>query len=157
MVCLGNICRSPMAEGILRHKLISEGEDYVVDSAGTDGFHVGEGPDKRAVKIAKQHGVDIVNLKCRKFEHQDFTRFDYIFAMDKSNYSNLIRLAKNEEEKSRVHLFLEFTGNPNVQEVPDPWYGNEDDFENVYRLLDSACDKAVELLKQTKSKALKRP
>lgn len=144
MVCLGNICRSPLAEGIMRSKL---SEDFVVDSAGTGGWHAGELPDKRSITTAKTKGIDITNQRARQFKIADFTTFDYIFVMDNSNYKDVIALAPNEEAKSKVKLILnELFPNENV-DVPDPYYGGQEGFENVYNMLDQACEEIAKKLK----------
>ncbi len=135
MVCLGNICRSPMAEGIMR-KL---GEKKVeVDSAGTADYHIGFQPDKRMIATAKEHGVDISNLRARQFQSDDFDSFDLIFAMDSSNYQDIISLAKDDNDKQKVKMILD---NSNV---PDPYYGGDEGFEHVYQLLHEACQKILE-------------
>ena len=136
MVCLGNICRSPLAEGIMQSKL---SKDFIVDSAGTGGWHAGELPDKRSIATAKIKGLDITNQRARQFKISDFTTFDHIFVMDNSNYKDVIALAPNEDSKSKVKLILnEIFPNENV-DVPDPYYGGQDGFENVYNMLDQAC------------------
>lgn len=138
MVCLGNICRSPLAEGILTEKLKNH-DDVFIDSAGTGGWHAGEAPDPRSVKVARTHGIDISHQRARKFTTDDFGRFDYIFAMDSSNAKDILELATSDEERSKVHLFLPFAG-LQQQDVPDPWYGNEAGFESVFRLIERACE-----------------
>lgn len=144
MVCLGNICRSPLAEGILKSKLSKN--NFIVDSAGTGGWHAGEKPDKRSIAIAKQKGLDISQQKARQFSAKDFKKFDYIYAMDMSNYKNILSLAENEADKTKVTLILnELFPGENV-EVPDPYYGGVDGFENVYNMLDKACDVIAEKL-----------
>lgn len=139
MVCLGNICRSPLAEGILRKHLDSAGIRARVDSAGTIGFHAGEAPDHRSVQTAASYGVDISGLKARKVVQDDFSNFDLILAMDFNNYRDLLAMAKTDEEADRVHRILDYAGMDENGEVPDPYYGNLNDFEHVYRLLDEAC------------------
>ena len=137
MVCLGNICRSPLAEGILKAKLP---KDYVVDSAGTGAWHTGQQPDKRSIATAKNRGLDITNQRARQFKVSDFDTFDYIFVMDNSNYKDVLSLAPTEESKSKVRLILnEIFPNENV-DVPDPYYGGDDGFENVFDMLDQACE-----------------
>ena len=144
MVCLGNICRSPLAEAIMRSKL---SEDFIVDSAGTGGWHAGELPDKRSITIAKNKGLDITNQKARQFKVSDFETFDYIYVMDNSNYKDVLALAPNEEAKSKVKLILnEIFPNENV-DVPDPYYGGQDGFENVFDMLDQACEEIARKLK----------
>lgn len=137
MVCLGNICRSPLAEGILKSK-IDPGTVYV-DSAGTAGYHVGKSPDPRSIAVAKKHGIDITRQSCRKFSELDFEEFDLIYAMDKSNYSDILHLAQSPAHANKVNLLLSDT-HLGVEEVPDPYYGGEDGFEEVYRLINSACE-----------------
>lgn len=145
MVCLGNICRSPLAEGILRSKL---SEKFIVDSAGTGGWHAGELPDKRSITIAKLKGLDISNQRARQFKISDFTTFDHIFVMDNTNFKEVLALAPNEATKSKVKLILnEIFPNDNI-DVPDPYYGGVDGFENVYNMLDQACDEIARKLKK---------
>ena len=137
MVCLGNICRSPLAEGIMRAKLP---ENYIVDSAGTGAWHSGQLPDKRSVTTAKNRDLDITNQRARQFKVSDFDTFDYIYVMDNSNYKDVLSLAPTEESKSKVKLILnEIFPNENV-DVPDPYYGGDDGFENVFDMLDQACE-----------------
>ncbi len=144
MVCLGNICRSPLAEGILKSKV--DPNKVQVDSAGTGGWHVGELPDPRSIAIAKQKGLDITDQRGRKFSTYDFETYDYIFVMDNSNHKDVLRLANNEEDKAKVKLILnEIFPNENV-DVPDPYYGGDQGFENVYNMLDEACEKIVSWL-----------
>ncbi|CAL2055134.1 low molecular weight protein-tyrosine-phosphatase [Tenacibaculum sp. 190524A05c] len=138
MVCLGNICRSPLAEGILRSKVFSD--SIFVDSAGTSGFHQGELPDPRSIAIARIKGIDITDQRSRKFVVEDFDNFDLIYAMDQSNFNNILDLAKNSEDESKVKMILN-ESNPNQNlNVPDPYYGGDQGFENVYNMLDEACD-----------------
>lgn len=136
MVCLGNICRSPLAEGILKDKLPNS---FIVDSAGTGNYHIGSKPDNRSIAVAKKYGLDILNLKGRQFTISDFDLFDYIYVMDESNYQNVIKLARNNHDKSKVNMILnEIYPNMNY-DVPDPYYGGNDGFETVYKMLDEAC------------------
>ena len=138
MVCLGNICRSPLAHGILQSKLDSE--KNLVDSAGTAAYHIGEQPDSRSILVAKKYKIDISNQRARQFCVQDFDIFDVIYAMDKSNYQNIISLAKNEQDLQKVQLILnELQPNLNAN-VPDPYYGGNQGFENVYKMLEQACE-----------------
>lgn len=148
MVCHGNICRSPLAEGILKHKLEEKGlKDIMIDSAGTSNYHVGEHPDKRSIKNGKEHGIDISKLVARQFIVSDYDKFDTIYVMDASNYQDIISLARNETDKQKVQLILnELYPNSNMS-VPDPYYGGEQGFENVFQLLNKACDKISESLK----------
>ncbi|CAM1366579.1 low molecular weight protein-tyrosine-phosphatase [Tenacibaculum xiamenense] len=138
MVCLGNICRSPLAEGILKSKVSSE--SVFVDSAGTAGYHVGELPDKRSIAVAKKYGIDITDQRSRKFSVADFDNFDTIYAMDESNYRNIVSLARNDEDAEKVKLILQEVSSNETLNVPDPYYGGDQGFENVYSMLDEACD-----------------
>lgn len=145
MVCLGNICRSPLAEGILQSKV--DPEKVYVDSAGTGGYHIGQKPDERSIQVAKKYGINISKQRCRKFSSQDFDEFDFIFAMDKSNYSNICSLANSEEEKKKIQLLLSVLIEEN-NEVPDPYYGGTDGFEKVYQMIDRACTVLAKNLNQ---------
>ena len=145
MVCLGNICRSPLAEGLLKSKVDS---DLVyVDSAGTGGWHVGELPDSRSIEVARVNGLDISDQKCRKFIKQDFDDFDWIYVMDKSNYSDVMALAKTEAEGCKVTMILNESAPDINEEVPDPYYGGDHGFQHVYELLDEACEQIAKRLK----------
>ena len=138
MVCLGNICRSPLAEGLLASKLPKD--KFIVDSAGTGSSHLGLNPDKRSIMTAKNKGLDISCQKARLFTTKDFDDFDYIYVMDNSNYDNVLKLAKNEEQKKKVQLILnELFPGDNV-DVPDPFYGLQNGFDMVYEMLDESCD-----------------
>ena len=146
MVCLGNICRSPLAEGILESKLSPE--HFTVDSAGTGNYHIGKKPDSRSIEIAKVKGLDISHQKAKQFTAQDYYDYDYIFAMDKSNYQNILELAPNEKSKEKVKLILnELFENENT-DVPDPYFGLENGFEIVYDMLDEVCDTIATNLKK---------
>lgn len=142
MVCLGNICRSPLAEGILKTKINQE--KVFVDSAGTAAYHVGNLPDKRSIAVAKKYGIDITIQKARKFTFEDFKNFDVIYAMDKSNYQNIIALSSSDEELAKVKMILNEPQPNKNYSVPDPYYGGDSGFENVYRMLDDACDVIAE-------------
>ncbi len=138
MVCLGNICRSPLAQGILESKVNSE--LVFVDSAGTSRQHQGELPDSRSVEVAKKHGLDITNQRSRKFKVSDFDKFDTIYTMDSYNYNNIIDLSRTESDSQKVKMILnEINPNENLS-VPDPYYGGDRGFENVYQMLDEACE-----------------
>ncbi|WP_203256993.1 low molecular weight protein-tyrosine-phosphatase [Hyunsoonleella ulvae] len=142
MVCLGNICRSPLAEGILKSKL-PDTDEFIIDSAGTAAYHLGSKPDLRSISIAKKHGIDITHLRGRQFVKKDFEDFDLIYAMDESNYNHILSMAKDENHTSKVKLILnEIAPNENLS-VPDPYYGGEQGFKNVYEMLDKACDVIV--------------
>ncbi len=137
MVCLGNICRSPLAEGILQSKV--DPDNVFVDSAGTAGYHVGNPPDSRSIAVARKYGLDISRQKCRRFSEMDFMEFDHIYVMDRSNYSNVASLATNAMEASKIKLLLDEV-DLGIDEVPDPYYGGEDGFEKVYKMIDMACE-----------------
>lgn len=137
MVCLGNICRSPLAEGILRSKL--DPEKFEVASAGTGNWHVGEKPDKRSIAVAKKNGLDISGQRGRHFSVSDFDYFDHIFVMDNSNKNNVLKLARNQTDCDKVSLILGPTAHGKGTDVPDPYYGGPGGFENVHKLLEGAC------------------
>ncbi|HAT77587.1 MAG TPA: protein-tyrosine-phosphatase [Flavobacterium sp.] len=138
MVCLGNICRSPLAEGILASKLPRE--KFIVDSAGTGSWHIGHQPDERSIAVAQKNKIDITGQRGRQFTKNDFDTFDYIYVMDHSNYQDVIKLADNQEQKNKVQLILnELFPDENV-DVPDPYFGLTNGFELVYKMLDEACD-----------------
>ena len=148
MVCLGNICRSPLADGLLRHKITNEGLLASVDSAGTANYHVGGAPDERMTETAKKNSIDISDLRARQFEVHDFDNFDLIYVMDQSNYSNVTRLARNEKDITKVKLILlELGESERISEVPDPYYGGQGGFDHVFDLLDRATDVIMEKLK----------
>jgi protein-tyrosine phosphatase len=138
MVCLGNICRSPLAEGLLASKLPKD--KFFVDSAGTGNYHIGKQPDQRSILTAEKNGLDISYQRARQFTSKDFENFDYIYVMDNSNYDDVIALAKNEEQKNKVQLILnELFPGDNV-DVPDPYYGLQNGFDLVYEMLDETCE-----------------
>tara|TARA_R100000935_G_scaffold21876_1_gene40334 strand:- start:8315 stop:8764 length:450 start_codon:yes stop_codon:yes gene_type:complete len=139
MVCLGNICRSPLAEGILKSKV--DTSKIEVSSAGTGGWHVGELPDPRSIEVAQQHGLDITNQRGKQFSTYDFEIYDNIFVMDNSNYRDVVKLATSASEKEKVQLILEETHPGKKLDVPDPYYGGDQGFENVYTMLEEACEK----------------
>lgn len=143
MVCLGNICRSPLAEGILKDKIEVKKLDWEVDSAGTSGWHEGDRPDPRSIKIGLSYSTDIRYQKSRKFLKEDLQQFDLIFAMDSSNYQNIIKLASTDEEREKVHLIMNMVDPGMNQKVPDP-YLDDNGFDNVYKMLDQACDAIIE-------------
>ena len=144
MVCLGNICRSPLAEGILMSKLPRK--SFLVDSAGTGNWHIGKLPDERSIAIAKKNGIDISHQRGKHFTSADFDAYDYIYVMDASNYDDVISLAQNQEQKAKVQLILnEIFPGENV-DVPDPYYGSQFGFETVFKMLDETCDSIAEKL-----------
>ena len=138
MVCLGNICRSPLAEGILKSKINTS--KIFVDSAGTAAYHVGNLADERSIEVAKKYGIDITNQRARKFTVKDFDAFDVIYAMDESNYQNILMLARNSDDEKKVQLILNVIDVDKNASVPDPYYGGNQGFENVYKMLDEACE-----------------
>ena len=141
MVCLGNICRSPLAEGILKHK--TKNLDVVVDSAGTASYHVGSLPDSRSIEIANKNGIDLTGQRARQFSEKDFDDFDKIYAMDTNNYSNIISLGRNQSDRDKVDVILNELTPKSYDSVPDPYYGAGDGFQIVYNMLDNACDAIV--------------
>lgn len=141
MVCLGNICRSPLAHGILESKAP---EDWYIDSAGTSGWHEGERPDTRSIITAKGRGLNIDQQRSRPFLAEDFERFDIIFAMDSSNYTNITRLAPDEVSKAKVRLIMNEAYPGENRQVPDPYTGGQRGFEDVYDMLDLAIEKFLE-------------
>ncbi|HZJ35006.1 MAG TPA: low molecular weight protein-tyrosine-phosphatase [Gillisia sp.] len=147
MVCLGNICRSPLAEGILKSR-VNPGKVYV-DSAGTGDYNIDNIPDSRSIEVAKRYGLDISNQHGRQFQSKDFDRFDLIYVMDNFNFADVISLARNEADKKKVKLILnEVFPGENV-DVPDPYQGGEPGFENVYKMLDEACEIIASKLTET--------
>ena len=138
MVCLGNICRSPLAQGILESKV--NPDEIYVDSAGTAGYHVGNRPDTRSIKVAQKNGLDISHQTCRRFTVNDFNKFDFIYAMDFSNYQNILDLARTDADRNKVQMILnEIYPNSN-RSVPDPYYGGGSGFDDVYEMLEAACE-----------------
>lgn len=149
MVCLGNICRSPLAEGILKSKLKG---DFEVDSVGTISMHEGEQPDKRAIKTAFNRGIDISGQRSRPITAKDLEEFDKIYCMDLNNMQDVFSLAKNEAQRQKIQLFLEEAGNTGENnEVPDPYWGDMEDFEEVFQLLDNAAEKIARKLSAQKT------
>ena len=144
MVCLGNICRSPLAEGILKNK--TQNLDVFVDSAGTASYHVGNLPDSRSVEIANKNGIDLTDQRARQFSEKDFDDFDKIYAMDTNNYSNIISLARDQSDRDKVDVILNELTPKSYDSVPDPYYGAGDGFQIVYDMLDNACDAIVRKL-----------
>jgi protein-tyrosine phosphatase len=139
MVCLGNICRSPVAEELMRIKMAEYNIPGSVDSAGLLSYHCGKNPDTRAIESAKRKNVDISQQLARQFSKADFQKFDLIFTMDSEVYSEVLRKATSESDRSKVFLFLEYAG-MSLKDVPDPYYGGEKEFEYVFSLIDQACD-----------------
>lgn len=149
MVCLGNICRSPLAEGILKSKVDSS--KVWVDSAGTGGWHVGELPDSRSIEIARRNQINISDQRCRKFKEDDFEEFDLIYVMDKSNRDDVLNLASNKLHESKVKLILNELSPETDLEVPDPYYGGDRGFQNVFDMLNDACEQIANRIIDEKS------
>lgn len=141
MVCLGNICRSPLAEGIMKTKVP---ENFLIDSAGTISMHKGKHPDTRAIKTASNHGIDISKQTSRPITKADFENFDKIYCMDINVFQDVISKTKNEEQRQKVSLFMEVLDDHKNAEVPDPYWGGMDDFENVFQLLEKGCNRIAE-------------
>jgi protein-tyrosine phosphatase len=138
MVCLGNICRSPLAEGILKSKV--DPNKVYIESAGTGDYHIDDAPDPRSIAVGKRYGLDITDQRGRQFSPEDFDRFDHIYVMDTFNYDDVITLARNEEDKKKVKLILDEVFPGEKVDVPDPYHGGDHGFENVYEMLNEACD-----------------
>ncbi|HEY0123174.1 MAG TPA: low molecular weight protein-tyrosine-phosphatase [Rhizobium sp.] len=145
-VCLGNICRSPLGEGILRAKAAERGlaARIETDSAGTGGWHQGDGPDPRSIAVGLEHGIDISGLTARKVRTADFSEFDMIFAMDRNNLRDLVKIAPHDSAAD-IHLFMDFVSGEN-RDVPDPYYGDSRDFEAIYHMLSAGCDRLLAIL-----------
>ncbi len=138
MVCLGNICRSPLAEGILKSK--TEHLDVIVDSAGTAAYHIGSQPDIRSIEIANKYGIDLRNQRARQFSRADFDEFDIIYAMDTNNFAHLTSLAENQNERNKIRMILNEIKSESFDSVPDPYYGGDNGFQNVYEMLNKVCE-----------------
>lgn len=143
MVCLGNICRSPLAEGILQHKALSAGLNWEVDSAGTGNYHIGEAPHVLSQKVARMNGIDITQQRCRQFRASDMEDFDLIYVMDQDNYKEVRRMSGAHWNALKTKLILNEI-DENEEAVPDPWYGTEKDYHYVFGLLTTACDHIIE-------------
>ena len=146
MVCLGNICRSPLAEGILKFKVNSQ--NVLIDSAGTAGYHVGSLPDKRSIAVADQNNIDITNQRCRQFTVSDFDEFDIIYVMDNSNRRDVLSLARNENDIKKVKMILNEVFPYENVDVPDPYHAGENGFKQVFKLLDEACSIIAQKLQE---------
>ncbi len=145
MVCLGNICRSPLAEGILKSKVLDASIE--VDSAGTAAYHVGNLPDVRSIEVAKKYGIDITDQQARQIKASDLDTFDFIYAMDEANYRTILKLATHPSQKQKVLMIMnELQPNENIS-VPDPYYGGDRGFEQVFAMLDKACDCIIHKIK----------
>ena len=145
-VCLGNICRSPLARGIFRHKATLVGLSANSDSAGFEAYHLGGPADPRSVAVAAKHGIDITDHVARKFSTGDFDRFDLIYVMDEYNYQDVMSLARNSSDRSKVDYLLNLSAPGSDHAVPDPYYGGRNGFEHIFKLMEEACDRLVEEL-----------
>lgn len=143
MVCLGNICRSPLAEGILQYKCKQRNLHWHIDSAGTGKWHLGAPPDKRSIQVAAKYGIDISNQRARSINSSDYENFDYIFTMDTSNYRDVMRWALDKKEEAKVKLIMDEIYPGESISVPDPYF-DDNGFETVFEMLDKACDKIIE-------------
>jgi len=148
MVCLGNICRSPMADGLLRKKVKEQGLNVLVDSAGTSNYHEGEPPDERMRATAIKFNCSIDELRARQFTVSDFDAFDLIYVMDSSNYSNVVKLARNQKDIEKVDLILNETYPNENRNVPDPYFGKENGFIEVYTMLNEATDIIIQKIEK---------
>jgi protein-tyrosine phosphatase len=144
MVCLGNICRSPLAEGILQDKAAKAGLDWTVESAGTNGYRIGTGAHNLSQKVALLNGIDIGHHKCRQFRKEDIAAFDKIFVMDNDNYDQVRKISGDAWDERKVSLLLDEIYPGEKRNIPDPWYGTEKDYHAVFALIDRACGKVVE-------------
>jgi len=147
MVCLGNICRSPLAAGVLRKKLEEHGVTAQVDSAGFEPYHIGDGPDERTVEIARKYGIDISGHTMRLFRKEDFDIYDRIYVMDQRNLRDVLFMARNEADKEKVDYLMNALNPKKNQIIPDPYYGDISDFEHAFKLMSDACEKIAESLK----------
>ncbi len=145
-VCTGNICRSPTAEAVFRDRIIAAGIEVHYDSAGTQGYHVGEAPDGRSIEIAQGRNIDMSGLFSRKLEQQDFERFDYLIAMDKGHEQEMHRFSPLEEHRQKVKLLLDYHSDYRGMDVPDPYYGDMRGFEHTYNLIEQGVDALIKEL-----------
>lgn len=150
MVCLGNICRSPLAEGILKNKAKQAGLRWITDSAGTGGYHIGQPPHFLSQKVALLNGINISTQQCRQFKKEDMRLFDRIYVMDSENYQEVKRISKEFWDEKKVSLLLEELYPGESRNVPDPWYGTEKDYHTVFEMLSKACDKIIEPYRREK-------
>lgn len=137
MVCLGNICRSPLAHGVMEHLVKKNGLNWLVDSAGTGDWHIGSPPDRRSIAVARNYGVDIATQSCRQISHEDLQNFDRIYVMDEMNLRNVLAMARTGEEREKIHLLLE------TEVVPDPYYA-DNQFDPVYKMILAGCERIIE-------------
>lgn len=157
MVCLGNICRSPLAEGIMQYKADKAGLNWQVDSAGTANYHVGEPPHRLSQKVAALNGIDISNQCCRQFVKEDMLRFDKIYAMDKDIYNDIKRISGELWNPSKTDLLMNEVYPGKNMDVPDPWYGTEQGYHEVYAMISEACDAIIQKFKNKSAKIKTEP
>jgi protein-tyrosine phosphatase len=150
MVCLGNICRSPLAMEILRKKAEEATLDITVDSAGFEPYHIGDVADRRSADIAKKHNLDLSEHRARLFQHDDFEKYDKIYVMDQYNYEDVKYMAKNDDDMKKVDLILNVLYPGENKDIADPYYGGINGFENVYNALDKVSDEIIRLIKENK-------
>ena len=143
MVCLGNICRSPLAEGILQHKAWKAGLQWSVESAGTSAYHIGNPPHELSIKVAKMHGVNISRQRSRQFVKEDLLYYDFIYVMDSSNYIDVKQISGKLWDEEKVDLLLNELYSGENKNVPDPWYGKEEGYHEVFKMIDAACDNII--------------
>lgn len=156
MVCLGNICRSPLAEGILQKKAAEAGLDWIIESAGTNGYHTGEAPHHLSQKVAKTNGVDISKQVSRKFIPEDLQKYDIIYVMAQDVLDDIQRLSGHLYSPSRIRFFLDELHPGKRLNVPDPWYGDEDGYHEVYKLIDETCDAIIKNYNITTKQSLEQ-
>jgi protein-tyrosine phosphatase len=143
MVCLGNICRSPLAEGIMKHKIQAHNLDWKIDSAGTNGYHTGQAPHRLSQKVAAENGIDISKQKARNFTPQDFENFDIIYAMATDVIDDIKWIAGKNFNAQKIKLLMDEVYVDKKVDVPDPWYGPEPGYHEVYKMIDKACDNII--------------
>lgn len=156
MVCLGNICRSPLAEGILEHKAREAGLDWIVESAGTNSYHIGEAPHALSQKVARLNGIDICHQRARRFLAEDFDRYDRIYALAGDVLDDIRRIARNKFDASKVDLLMNELYPAKQMDVPDPWYGPEPGYHEVYKMINEVCDVIIKKYSTTAKGALQK-
>lgn len=149
MVCLGNICRSPIAEGVMKEKFTEHGIKGTVDSAGVISYHAGSPPDKRAISVSHKYHVDISEQRARQFRKSDFDEFDLILTMDESVHQDIIAMADSLQSRQKTQLFLEYAGHTGSFEVPDPYWGGASGFDSVFNLISENCERIAQKIKQS--------
>jgi protein-tyrosine phosphatase len=149
-VCLGNICRSPLAEGILKHRLRENNLEAVVESAGFESYHINEHPDQRAIKTARKYGIDISDYTCRLFTTDDFDKYDVIYVMESANYRDVTYFARNDEDLRKIQFLMSVVDGKN-DAVPDPYFGDEGGFDDTFQLIDKACSRIIDKIKNAES------